>query len=239
MANRSISNLVLAASASTVVALLVCGTADASAAARTGAPTVDAGPVSLITPTGWVGGNPALTSDNPMGFQGAWYTYGDSLSCHPPKLNPCEGGKCCIAGASRVDPTYKAWGCGIGLELNSSGDPTGGTHPTTKLPYSGPAIGFTVTIEGNTGGVPIRIVFTQEAFTKGVSPYVEVPGPGTYTVYLTDAQYPSWCSVNPLCPAGSALQPVDPTQVYDLQFLLAGGDKNAPFNYCITSLVAF
>ena len=126
----------------------------------------------------------------------------------------------------------------MGLELNSSGDPTGGDHPTSKLPYSGPATGFTVTIEGDTHGVPIRIGFTQEPFARGVSPYYQVPGTGTYTFHFSDATYPSWCPSHPLCgkPVG---QQANPAGSYYLQFQLAGGESNSAFDYRITSLVAF
>ena len=63
-----------------------------------------------------------------------------------------------MMGATVVDTTYAAWGCGIGMELASSG----GTTPTKSV-YTGPAKCFNITLTGNSGGNPVRIGFSQSA----------------------------------------------------------------------------
>ena len=57
-----------------------------------------------------------------------------------------------MMGATIVDTKYTAWGCGIGMELASSG----GTTPTKSV-YAGPAKCFNITLTGNSGGNPVRI----------------------------------------------------------------------------------
>ena len=54
-------------------------------------------------------------------IQGAWYGYGDGTSCPASTPNPCTTGSCCMMGTTVVDTTYAKWGCGIGMELSSSG----------------------------------------------------------------------------------------------------------------------
>ena len=75
-------------------------------------------------------------------------------------------------GATVVDTTYAKWGCGLGMELSSSG----GTAPT-KTVYSGSAKCFDVTLTGNSGGNPVRIGFSQSPApaSDAVSPYKEIP----------------------------------------------------------------
>ena len=196
--------------------------------------------VELVNMMGWVGGDPADASDNPLGIQGAWYAYGDmGRSCEIPEgFNPCSSGKCCLDGATIVDmPAYDAWGCGIGLELNSTGSVDGGT--STKRPFSGTAKTFTAVISGTTGGNPIRINFTQEANTEDkVSPYKQI-APVTATVTETatfaDAVYPTWCDSNPAC-MGKQGMAANPASSFDIQFQIPGGDKAGDFNFCIESL---
>jgi hypothetical protein len=195
--------------------------------------------IELVNREGWVGGDPASSTDNPLGLQGAWYAYGDDgKSCTiPDDFNPCTSGKCCLEGATLVDSTFAAWGCGIGLELNSSGDTDAG--PSVKRAFAGTAKTFTATISGNSGGNPIRINFTQEADTSGkVSPYREV-APVTATVTETagfaDAVYPTWCDTNAGC-MGKQGQAAVATSSYDIQFQIPGGTLAGAFSFCIDSL---
>ena len=106
-------------------------------------------------------------------IQGSWYSYGDGKSgCTPATGNPCTSGSCCMMGATIVDTTYAAWGCGIGMELSSSG----GTAPTKSV-YAGPAKCFNITLTGNSGGNPVRIGFSQSPTpaANAVAPYKEIP----------------------------------------------------------------
>ena len=84
-----------------------------------------------------------------------------------------------------------AWGAGIGLGLND----TGGAMPM-KLAYDAAAhdvIGFAVEITGDTNGNELRIGFTADAAPAGASPFVAVPGAGSYDILLSDALVPaSW-----------------------------------------------
>ena len=130
------------------------------------------GGVELVNKEGWVGGDPAIATDNPLGIQGAWYAYGDEARAARSRRTSIRARAASAASTARrcVDATFAAWGCGIGLELNSSGDTDAG--PSVKRAFAGTASTFTATISGNTGGNPIRINFTQQANTASkVSPY--------------------------------------------------------------------
>jgi hypothetical protein len=193
----------------------------------------------LVNAKGWVGGDPKVHTDDPLGIQGAWYGYGDGKSCSDETgLNPCKSGKCCISGHTIVDMTFAAWGCGLGLSLNASGG-----EMSVKSAYTGTAREFTATLEGDTGGRTIRIGVTQAADTNGqVAPYVEVlplemGTPTTTKFSFADAKYPSWCMGNAACD-GLEGKSADPTKAYDIQFQVVGGEADADYNLCITSLVA-
>src|SRR5450755_4387396 len=78
-------------------------------------------PTQLVNANAW---NCDLS--DPIGIQGAIYGYGDGSSCASPQpANICTTGSCCISGTTVVDATNAKWGCGIGMELDSSG----GTAP--------------------------------------------------------------------------------------------------------------
>jgi len=183
----------------------------------------------------WVGGDATDPSDNPCGIQGAFYAYGDGTSCTmPADNNPCSAGQCCITGATVVDSTYTAWGCGMGLSLNDSGG-----NPSVKSPYApgttGTATGFRVTLSGNSPA-EVRISYTQVADTTGVvSPFrngstgaSDVTVPGTYDVMFTDVSCPTWATTQGCTPGGS--------NPYDFQVGVAGGSVAGAFNVCITEL---
>lgn len=214
------------------------GTGGSATGGSTGAGGTSTTGVELVNPDGWVGGDPAVTTDNPLGIQGAWYGYGDGTSCADQQArgNPCSAGGCCISGATVVDSTFAKWGCGLGLSLNASGG-----DASTKSAYTGTARSFTFTITGDTGGQPLRIGFTQAADTTGlVSPYKEIPAfstSTTQTVTFADATYPSWCSTNSSC-MGLQGTSANPASSYDLQVQIPGGVAAASYNFCITSLTA-
>ena len=181
---------------------------------------------NLVNDTGWVGCDPALTEDNPSGIQGAFYVYGDGITCDPPTGNPCGSGECCLDGATIVDnETYESWGCGIGMELNSDGG-----DPSVKSPYSGSAGCFDITLNGTSGGNAIRIGFTQST-NPNVSPYVEVPavtGETTHTVCFDDVSCPTWASADECSETG---------QNYDLQIQVVGAERASTFTLCLSSVI--
>ena len=180
---------------------------------------------------GWVGGDPATPDDDPSGIQGAFYLYGDELQCCQAGscelFNPCSTGSCCWTGNTVLDGSYAAWGCGIGMELNS----TGGDAPV-KSPYAGTASCFAIAMSGDSGGQKVRIGFTQYQDTTGlVSPFIELANiTGSYsgTVFFTDVACPSWdtegkCSIT--------------QENFDLQIQVVGGEGPATFNLCVDSIV--
>ena len=110
---------------------------------------------------GWVGCDPLLTEDNPMGLQGSMYMYHDGTTCTSP-VEACDAAGCCIKGATAVDATFTKWGCGLGFELNSTGDAGAG-----KMAYVGPVKCFDIKLSGSSGGNPVRISYTQAAAMDG------------------------------------------------------------------------
>jgi hypothetical protein len=204
------------------------------------------------TTKSWIGGDPASSTDDPCGVQGAVYAYSDDGLDKSPgtsddsvqspakdpaasdpkgRLSPCNGTKCCISGQTSKWPTsggtsdYTAsvWGGGLGVSL---GDPGGGG---TKKAYAGSIKGFAVTISGTLNGQVLRIQYTQTA-TDTCAPYKQVTGPGTYQVLFTDATVacPTW-ACTPAC--------VKPTNApYDLQVQVVGGDAAGAFEVCIDNI---
>jgi hypothetical protein len=171
----------------------------------------------------WVGCDPDSALDNPQGLQGAFYTYGDGSSCALTNP-PCTPMGVCVSGSTVVDPTYAKFGCGIGLELNS----TGGMMSVKKA-YTGPTKCFNYTLSGSSGGNEVRMSFTQSADTTGkVSPYVSIPsisGSKMGTVCLGDVS----CQGQAKCSLTGS--------VFDLQIGVVGGNRAAQYNLCLTSLV--
>ena len=184
---------------------------------------------NLVNATGcFVGCDPALSTDNPNGIQGAFYTFGDGASCTQPLTNPpCTTAGICLSGSTVVDPTYAKYGCGMGLELNATGGLT-----SMKQPFTGSVSCFDYTLSGDSGGDEVRIGFTQTADTTNrVSPYVSIPafnGTKTGTICTKDVTCPTPAPVPPNC----ALTGMS----YDLQILVVGGNHAGPYHLCLTSL---
>jgi hypothetical protein len=167
--------------------------------------------------------------------QGAIYAYGDGTTCTSPSpitATACTATGCCISGTTKVDTTYAAYGCGIGVDLNSSGGAS-----ATKSPYSGSAKGFKVTLTGTTvTGQKIRIMYPSTATPPagGTAPYKEVTGVGTYSVLFSDATCPTWAT-------SAQCTPVSGVGAYSLQIQVVGGtvatDTVGAFsNVCVTSI---
>jgi hypothetical protein len=201
------------------------GATSAGGASSGGAAVCPTDP-NLVTHGGWVGCDPADATDNPQGLQGSFYMFGDGSSCTQVP-SPCGAEGCCIAGATVLDPTYAAWGCGVGLELNSSGGPT-----SVKSAYAGPVKCFDIALAGDSGGNIIRVSYTQGADMTGkVAPFVEldpITSGWTGTICFEDAQCPNWMPA-PDCTTGSQ---------YDLQIQVVGAVNAGAFDVCLTSLVA-
>lgn len=184
---------------------------------------------NLVDASGWVGGAPELAEDNPAGIQGAFYTFGDPIACPQPNTNPCTDAGCFLRGTTVFDPTYEAWGCGLGLQLAGTGT---GEPPVT--PYPGLAECFQLDLVGNSGENPLRLAFSQGPSPVGattVAPYVQIPplaGSWSGTVCTSDVTCPEWagdtCSIT--------------GQVYDLQVIVPGGDRTSNVSVGITRLVA-
>jgi hypothetical protein len=197
------------------------GTAGTGSAACTPTSTSN-----LVNAQGWV-----CALETPIMMQGAFYGYGDGTTCPASTPKPCSAAGCCMMGATVVDPMYAKWGCGLGLELQSSG----GTSPVKSV-YSGPVKCFNVTLTGNSGGNPVRISFTQTASPPpgAVAPFSEIPA---FTsgwmgqVCFADVTCPSWAVTAGTCTkTGTDGTPVD------LQIQVAGGDRAGNFDICISSI---
>lgn len=193
----------------------------------------DPATLNLVNKTGWVGCEASLSTDNPLGFQGAIYGYGDGVSC--PKTTEgavmCADGKCCMKGKTVVDTSYKSWGCGLGLELSSTG-----ATPPVKSAYKGPVKCFDIEMTGDSGGNPVRIGFSQSVVKEGddkIAPFLPVSLAGSLTQKV--------CFSDVTCPADWKLTPEqcsitgDGTP-FDLQIQVAGGEAAADFNICVTKI---
>jgi hypothetical protein len=192
-----------------------------------------AGAALPIDASGWV-----ARECNDHGIQGAFYCYDDMInptSCPPAAADGTrpppflDGRGMCISGNTTVDPTYAAWGAGLGLTLN---DPQ--ATPPRKDPYNATAngvTGFHLDIAGNTGGLPLRVGYSITAVAEGAQPFVQFPaGVTSLDVAIQDAIVPSdWMDVN----AGA--QP-DPAAIFDLQVQIPGGEVATPYDFCITNV---
>ncbi len=162
-------------------------------------------------------------------IQGSWYCFDDGItetSCAG-GAPPYQDNAMCLSG-NALGPVDGAWGAGIGVGLNE----TGGAM-SVKMPYDAAAngvLGFAIEVSGDTGGNALRIGFTGAAAPDGPSPFVTVPGAGSYEVMIEDALVPSSWMVP------QAGDTPDPSAIYDVQIQLATDANAAPFDFCITSL---
>jgi hypothetical protein len=172
---------------------------------------------------GWIDG-----ACNDAGITGGWYCYADEVnptSCSEGIYDPVSAGLC-LDGTTTVDETYAAWGAAIAFSLNS-----GEATDWEAAPYNATAagvVGFRITIEGDTGGNPLNVVFSM--VDEGLQPLVAVPGPGTYDVYFEDALVPLQWDVPE---AGKAL---DPSAVVSLAIQIPGGNRESVYSFCVTEV---
>jgi hypothetical protein len=186
-----------------------------------------------IDEAGWV-----ARECNDKNIQGAFYCYTDELnptSCPPAAADGTRpppfraGGGMCISGNTTVDPTYDAWGAGLGLSLNE----TGGMD-SSKEAYNATAngvTGFHLDITGSTGNLPLRVGYTGAAAPMGAQPFVQIPaGVTSLDVPIADALVPeSWDDAN----AGTHANPMS---IFDLQVQIPGGDAATAYDFCITNV---
>jgi hypothetical protein len=147
----------------------------------------------LVTPDG------LLEDGETAGIQGSIYAFGDGVACTPPEGNPCSEAGCSVTGETIIDPTYAAWGCGVGVSLNASED------PEVRKPYTGPANCFEIALEGHTGSNSVRLGLASEdaAVTSGrIPPFVDIgPLDGLWEgrVCGDDVSCPDWAVAADLC----------------------------------------
>jgi hypothetical protein len=183
-----------------------------------------------IDETGWVARN-----CNDPEIQGSFYCYHDGqspTSCMDGVVPFIAGRGMCITGSTIEDPggTEYAFGAGIGLSLNDSGETE--TMASVKSAYDATAhgiTGFHIVLTG-TSGVPIRIGFTGAAESSSIAPFVEFPMPGDTPVEFTAAMVPSTWDVD------NAGETVDPAAIFDLQVQVSGGAVAADYDLCIQSI---
>jgi len=187
-----------------------------------------------IDETGWV-----ARECNTSGIQGAWYCYADGVStsdCVDGVTPYRAAGGMCLTGSTMVNTEgdYSAWGAGIGLSLNETGEGADGSA-SVKSAYNATengVAGYAISITGDTGGKPIRVGFTGTAAETDLpSPFFEVPGPGDYVVMLADVLVPAAWDVE------NAGVLADPTNLYDMQIQIVGGeDPAAAYDFCVASV---
>jgi len=170
---------------------------------------------------------------NERGVQGPWYCYDDGVqtsSCVDGMVPYRAGSGMCISGNTVEDTTFAAWGAGIALGLNESGD-TAGPGTSVKSAYNATmngVTGFEVEITGTTGNLPLRIGFSGANPQVGAAPFVEVPGPGIYQVPIDTALVPAAWETDP-----NAGQYANPASIFDMQIQVVGGNVAAAYDYCV------
>ncbi len=166
---------------------------------------------------------------NDWGIQG-------TLSCFDDGVNPsgCVNGVVpfragegvCLTG-NTTQGNYEAWGAGIALSLN---EPVGGPVAAYDA-VEHDVVGFQVVITGITNGLPLRIAYNSGS--GGISPFIQVPGEGTWNVLIAQALVPSaW----PVPEAGTT---PNPRELYYLEVTVVGAQIAADYDFCISAITPF
>lgn len=184
-----------------------------------------------VLETGWVGGDPATSVDNPSGFQGPIRLYGDNITCIPPaKSSGCGPYGCCLDYTTITDTTFASWGCGISFDLNATGDSTEGASDSRKRGYSGSARGLSITYTNEgTGLLRGRYVQMDPEPTSEVAPFVDAPkAGGKLDIPFKKVVCPTW--------TGSTCTPPSASP-FTFQLEVRGGEGKTSGKLCITSIV--
>jgi hypothetical protein len=167
-----------------------------------------------------------------VGIHGSWFEYSDctdlkNVNCStvttpPANSFPNVGGKLCTSGQTSTNT--KAWGAGIGLELND-GPP--------QMPYDTTAHGvkgFCFVLSGPTiPSTTIRVAFTTKN-NQDNAPFLAVSTPGQHTVLFSDIAQGSWVTPK---------TPFDPTTVMLMQLQIPASPTAAvPWDFCIEGVTA-
>ncbi len=172
------------------------------------------------TETGWF---PATS--NKSCFQGSWYCFDDGevpTSCvkDTPPWNATEMSMC-LDGATIVDTTYAAWGAGIGASLNDQD----GDKELFDAEAAG-IKGFKFTVSGDLGGAVLKFKVPRSTKDQD-SPPEYVVDVGANSVEFSDLAPPDWDEVG---------DDLDPAELTELKWQIAGGDAEAEYSFCISNL---
>ncbi|HEY2408770.1 MAG TPA: hypothetical protein VGI10_22345 [Polyangiaceae bacterium] len=178
---------------------------------------------NIVDTEAWVGTDATRADDDPLGIQGAYYAYGDGVSCTPPS-NPCTSGACCINGATLATNPSTNWGCGLGLDLHSEN--------SVRQPYGGVANCFQLKFTGNSGGNPVLVGFDEYSDMTGHSmPLVTLPP-------INGSAEQAVCFNQVACASGSTSCALT-GQWFGLKAQVQGGVAAASFNLCLQSVEPF
>jgi hypothetical protein len=195
-----------------------------------GTPVTCTGPRTELTIDGthWMPGE-----CNDYEIQGAWYCFTDEIAdtdCDKvagPRYDATLVGYC-LSGTTIVDPEFKSWGATLAFELQSA--PGVGKSSYDAAAHA--VIGFDITVQGITSGLPLRIGFTPSATNMDATPFVEfaplADETRTLTALIEEAQVP------PDWDVPTAGNVADPTSIADVQLQIPGGQVEAPYQVCIT-----
>lgn len=197
------------ATATTVTATTGAGTCASSAAATA--------PVPITPADGWVQCN---TTD-PIGIQGAFYTYGDGTSTITPESFSAAGEEICVTGNVAATAT-DIWGAGVGFNLNQAE----GSDDTN--PWNATAAGITgikFTLSALPAGGLLRLIYAS----GGADYCVEVTAAGEQTVLFSETTADCW-------EAGG--DPPDVTTLESVKWQVAAVTDSYAFDFCISAVSA-
>jgi hypothetical protein len=186
----------------------------------------------LVNPSGWIGGDINSTADDPFGIQGGFWAGGDGIAYTPPTGNPCNASGCCIQGQTILDPSYNAWGAEIGFDLGYFPNAQAASAPSV-CSYRGNADCFDMVLTGSSGGNPVYLMAraSPTQLPKGQSdPMLAIPA-------FSNGWSGRLCFADLACSTWSPDCKVTGNW-YAVDALVVGGQRNADFSVCLTSLKA-
>lgn len=150
-----------------------------------------------------------------------------------------------IAGAGGTTGAAGAAGAGATAgtaDTMGTAGAAGAAGKSEQLTYSGPATCFELTFTGTTGGLTLRVGFTQYADpsikTQSVAPFKTLrafTNGWTGKVCFEDVICPNWPTApGQGCPANLV---ATPSSSYDMQIQVPGGDGANTYDFCLTKVV--